>query len=251
MKIKCFLLVFGFALSLVVDSGAQTESIGRKDSLSSPPADTLQEEPQANKSLLKLVDIKKAWQIYQPATLDPVNWRPIGPHPDTLSSLIQGDVKHFNDSRLDPAIDSLLIQVEEDSLEYELYNLIGVKYGKIGYLNEAKKYLERAITINSTFFKAMNNIGNVYFKEGNFEEAYSQYGKAADYSEENPDILRNWAFAAFELGKTEEAVELEDRAIELQQNESELFRITTHIASDIAMKASEGVKTDFEPIWIE
>lgn len=244
-------LTLGLTVVLAVDSNGQVESVGQTDSLSAVATDTLQEETQASKNLLKLVDIKQAWQVYQPATLDPVNWQPVGPDPDTLSALIQRDVRHFNETRLDPAIDSLLILIERDSLEYELYNLIGVKYGKIGYLNEAKRYFEKAITINSSFFKAMNNIGNVFFKEGNFEDAYSQYSKAANFSQENPDILRNWAFAAFELGKTEEASELEERAIELQQDESLPFRITTEIESGIAMKASEGVKTNLEPIWIE
>lgn len=227
-----------------------------KDSLLQEKATTqnsLEIAKETKKRLLRLVDITQSWSKYQPATLDPVNWRPLKPKADILNTLLRSDIIMFNQNRMDPAIDSLMLEIQADSMNYNLYNVIGVKYGKIGYFDEGREYFQQAIIIEPTFFKAVNNMGNIYFKEGKFEKAYEYYHKSASLAEDNPDILINWAYAALELGNVEEAAELENRAFDLNQElrTTKTFRVITEIETGLAMKASEGTKSTLEPIWIE
>ncbi len=252
--IGIFFLIFKFeilALHAQEEVSSQQDSLKQKTETVNNSLKKIDDDEKKN--WVNLVDITKSWSKYQPATLDPVNWQPLGPKADRLNSLLSNDINLFKKIRLDPSIDSLLVVILTDSLNYTLFNIIGVKYGKIGYLNEAKEYFKKAIIIKPTFYKALNNMGNVYFKEGEFEKAYEQYRKSASLDETNADILINWAYSALELGKVEEAEALENHAFDLNQElKSNLsFRVITEIESGIAMKASEGIKSTLEPIWIE
>ncbi len=71
----------------------------------------------------------------------------------------------------------------------------------------AGKDLSEAIKIKAVDYK---NIGNEYFKKGNYKNAIKSYKNALHLDSTNPDIWNNLGLAYLRIGKFKEARKCQD-----------------------------------------
>jgi tetratricopeptide (TPR) repeat protein len=68
-----------------------------------------------------------------------------------------------------------------------------------GSYQEARRYYNEALKIDSCFADALNNIGTTYYKEGNFTDALGNYNRALDCNPGFHDAYLNRANTYYEL----------------------------------------------------
>ena len=73
--------------------------------------------------------------------------------------------------------------------------------------NEKAKIYQKAIDLYPDDFRAYNNLGMIYFDQGNIAEARRCYNKALEIEPNNPDVNYNAAIAAMADGDLEKAEE--------------------------------------------
>jgi tetratricopeptide (TPR) repeat protein len=96
--------------------------------------------------------------------------------------------------------------------------------GKPGWLTRRKlrkaiSLFERTLEINPANWSAMWVLGKVYQRMGGDVTALEWFTKARQIERTNPDVVREAALCALNLGRTKEAVELTATAIELKPDD--------------------------------
>ena len=86
-----------------------------------------------------------------------------------------------------------------------LANKTGIAYHQLLDLDNAKKYYERAIKINSHYAEAINNLGTVYYAKKSYRRAIEQYKRALRLTPNSASILSNLGTAYFARKNYDEA----------------------------------------------
>src|SRR5690242_4219193 len=72
-----------------------------------------------------------------------------------------------------------------------LANKTGIAYQQLLDLDNARKYYERAIKLNSKYAEAINNLGTVYYERKSYRRAVEQYKKALRVMPNSASFLIN------------------------------------------------------------
>jgi tetratricopeptide (TPR) repeat protein len=75
---------------------------------------------------------------------------------------------------------------------------------KIEYLALAKQYYLEAVTHNPNLWQSHQNLGTIYFSEGNLEAGYREYGIALEINA-NPGLISNYVYINMQLKNYNEA----------------------------------------------
>lgn len=102
--------------------------------------------------------------------------------------------------------------------ESYLYFYRGSSYLFKGENNDAIADLSKAIDLNTNFSEAYNNRGLAYSAEGNDTLALDDFKRAYKYNNNSPQANINIARILLDQGKTEDAIPLLEKAIELDKN---------------------------------
>ena len=111
---------------------------------------------------------------------------------------------------------SLGIYVLNDSLTAAQHNDLGIAYEKQNRLDLAEKEYKRAIKKNKNWNVPYFNLGNVYYKLSNKDEAIKYFRSGLKTNPQNPDIMNNLAFALMEKGNTAEAKKWIEKALSIE-----------------------------------
>lgn len=131
--------------------------------------------------------------------------------------------------RFQEAINVYKELLRRDPKNAVLLNKIGIAYTQLSNLNEARRYYERAIKADKFYPEAVNNLGTVYYQQGNisyknkrqsrakgqYERAVAYYRQALQMRENMASVHSNLGYALFALGRYEEAFPCFQRALEL------------------------------------
>jgi len=100
---------------------------------------------------------------------------------------------------------------------------LGVVYGRNEQLNEAELVYQTALQIDDSEYSAMNNLYEVYLVQENLEAAEELRVKVEKYREKNPYYLMKLSEESLELGQYEESINLLQRAIKKKDNDHILY----------------------------
>jgi len=98
------------------------------------------------------------------------------------------------------------------------HNNLGLVFFGQGQAEEAVKHFQMALEINPNYLEAHSNLGNAFFKEGQLDEAIAQYEKASEIA---PKFLighYNLGLAFFRKGQLDEATAQFQKALEISPN---------------------------------
>ena len=121
----------------------------------------------------------------------------------------------------------ILLDFKEKNLNIKIdirfyYTLYLVSDG-LRETQNAKKYLEKCIKINDNNYIVLNNLANIYLKEGNIDKAEKFYLKSYNLKEDYLLVIVNLAIFYQNLGKLEEAKKFYLKAIELSPKRISLY----------------------------
>lgn len=105
--------------------------------------------------------------------------------------------------------------ISEDALDHIFYFQSGVAYERMKRFDDAAVQFERAIELKPDFSDALNYLGYMWAEQGlQLEKAKELIEKAVALEPENEAYLDSLAWVLHQLGRSEEALPLQLRAIE-------------------------------------
>jgi Flp pilus assembly protein TadD len=114
------------------------------------------------------------------------------------------------------------IVILPDPLSAREHNDLGLAYEQKGLLDLAEKEYLKASEKQKDWAVPPFNLGNLLYKKGDLKRAEEYYRTALTHDANNPDILNNLANLLFEKGLSEEARQMIEHALSIQQKEEYL-----------------------------
>lgn len=112
---------------------------------------------------------------------------------DSANALVNNNYAYSlseRDLQLERALSMVKIAVEKEPENSSYLDTIGWVYFKLGNYNEAKKYLEKGLTVSGDRAVILDHLGDVLFKLGLKEEAISNWKKAQSIDPKNENLKK-------------------------------------------------------------
>ena len=112
---------------------------------------------------------------------------------DSANALVNNNYAYSlseRDLQLERALSMVKIAVEKEPENSSYLDTIGWVYFKLGYYEEAKKYLEKGLTVSGDRAVILDHLGDVLFKLGLKEEAISNWEKAHSIDPNNENLKK-------------------------------------------------------------
>ncbi|MGA1868041.1 MAG: 6-bladed beta-propeller [bacterium] len=164
---------------------------------------------------LTIMDIRDSWKRFKPASLSPALWKT-----DPLKRA-DIDARFYNEfSTVRKLKIRFLGSKYMDILRLKPTDLnamlqLGIIYGKEGETDEAMKVFEKALSHFPESADILNNMGNIHFLKQSYSEAQSLYEKAAHQEPDDPFIWVNLTRCYLRQGSKQLAKESFTRACTL------------------------------------
>ncbi len=110
--------------------------------------------------------------------------------------------------------------LQQNELNAEAHNNLGLLYQEKGLTGEAIQEFERALFIDPNYVRAYNNLGVTYLGLGRPDQAAAQFRTALKIDPRSVDALVNLALALKASGRPEEARTQLLRALELDSHDA-------------------------------
>ncbi|MGP8021123.1 MAG: tetratricopeptide repeat protein, partial [Limisphaerales bacterium] len=130
----------------------------------------------------------------------------------------------------------------------EVHNNLGVVFTQQGRREEAISQFQKALTIEPDYAEAHYNLGNALFQQGNVEEAIAQFQKALEIKPDYVAVQNNmaWVLATCpqaSLRNGIEAVKLAERANQLTGGQNPVILCTLAASYAEAGRSAEAIET--------
>lgn len=134
---------------------------------------------------------------------------------ESLLYNIRGVCYHSNQNHKVSIVDFL--QAVELNKDYaEAYYNLGVTYGELGEVENAKKAYIEALRINNNYPTAQNNLGQILFMQGDFNASISHFERAVEFKKDFAEAYYNLGNAYLSLGSLHDAIKFLKKAIEIK-----------------------------------
>ncbi|MEK6531119.1 MAG: tetratricopeptide repeat protein [Deltaproteobacteria bacterium] len=160
------------------------------------------------KDQARFVDLAKVWSTYGQPTLPPAEFRQDVSKND-IEQKFPGELEGLQKKRGE-FLAGMFAQGGVSGLKQML-----IIYGRNNMLKEALQIADELMSKAVLDPEALNNIGNIYFLNGEFERAVSAYASALNSSPNDPGILVNIARTYLRAGNLKEAREAFKKALSI------------------------------------
>ncbi len=163
---------------------------------------------------LELTDLARAWERYKPATLPFSDWR-VQVHSKSEVSKRYGDeIGKLHRVWLKHTSDRYYVAAAQDPQDAHAFIQLGIIYGEAGELEKAQAFLEKADKLAPNNAEIKNNIGNLQYLKGKYNDARKSYEKAAELDPADPYVLVNLSLCYLKLNKKDKAAQIFRRAVD-------------------------------------
>ncbi len=167
------------------------------------------------RKLINEVYVQQWLQTYKPAVLPAVSIDL--PAPDSVDSLLSRDVAYF-DQRTDQIALGAVTSLDTPDGAYDA----GVAYLRANHLEKALQMLERARGMKPDYADAINAIGVILTKQGQYDQSLELFREALEL-EENNGFRMNIALAYYLKGERQTADLMFEGVVALDDSYAELF----------------------------
>ncbi len=154
---------------------------------------------ETKKGDVHIIDVRKAWETYEPVTMPPTQWKAEAPNMETVDKFVKESSKAIFRAAYHSIRKRLKEKISEDPSLIDPRLALGIWEYEDGNIRTAKKSFESVLSISSTSAAAYNNLGNIAFLKHDDLKAASFYKKAAKNDPGNPDIWMNFLKAEIRL----------------------------------------------------
>jgi tetratricopeptide (TPR) repeat protein len=172
---------------------------------------------------LYLLDLRKAWQRFKPASLRSTAWRAEYVSKDSIEAAYD-EYRVLKKMSLSHRTRRYVTALKRDPGDVDAMHKLAIIYAQDGQPEEAFKLFEKAISLKPGDAALVNDVGNVYFLEGDYANACQFYEVATQFDSEDALIMVNLARCYMRLDKKEEARQAFSEAYRLQPDVSKRYR---------------------------
>ncbi len=173
---------------------------------------------------LALLDIQDAWNTFKPASLSESIPESTRVSRGTIEARFRDEFKTLRKIAVQLRGRKYLDALAEDPEDINALMQIAIIKARAGERQEAFKTLLEVLNINSRNAGALNNIGNIHFLEGRYEEARDAYKMAIDLEPQDALIWVNLARCCQWLNLLSEARDCFKKAHALNPSVSKRYR---------------------------
>jgi len=170
---------------------------------------------EAEKGRVKVVDVDKAFEEYEPVTMPPADFTPTLPDPAALQKRYDDQVEALAKERY-----QLLRKTYEDRLAQNAQDAdarlqLGIVAYQYGDTDAAVAEFGKVLTLEPKNASALNNLGSVEFLKGDFAAAEKRFRQAADADPQDAGVWLNLVKTAVKLQNAAAAREYGAKAVAL------------------------------------
>lgn len=119
---------------------------------------------------------------------------------------MQNLVNHYNQGNMEAAFQEAQALKEQYPSSSFIWNILGSSAGQLGHLTLACHSLKKAIALKPDDAEAYSNLGILFQKDGQLEEAITAFTRVLDIQPDYVDTHYNTGLCLQELGRQEEAI---------------------------------------------
>lgn len=115
----------------------------------------------------------------------------------------------------------VVLHIPEDKMTAEQLTDSGVAMEMAGDLESAERRYRRAVELNPEICAPEFNLGNIYYKKGDYKNSLEWFKKALNTCEKKGDVYNNIAVVLMAIGEIDEAKEYVNKALMLEPANAE------------------------------
>jgi DNA-binding beta-propeller fold protein YncE/tetratricopeptide (TPR) repeat protein len=170
---------------------------------------------EAEKGRVKIVDVAKAFEEYEPVTMPPSDFAPTAPDAAALEKRYDDQVDALAKDRYRFLKKYYADQLKKDPKDADAQLQLGIVEFQFGEREAAAADFTKTLELDPKNAAALNNLGSVAFMGGDFAGAERDFLKAADADASDGDIWLNLLKTAAKLKKADKAREYGGKAVAL------------------------------------
>ncbi len=160
------------------------------------------------KGKAEIIGVHKAWEQFKPVTLPASGSTPGKIKSEEIEGKYKGELEELARQRLANLSAGYRDVLKKNPNDMQALGQLGILYGENGLTTEALEQFQKMLALDKTNALAHNNIGNISYLQGRFEDARQAYEAALTSSPGDPGIMVNLARVLLQSGKKEEAKKL-------------------------------------------
>ncbi len=172
---------------------------------------------------LFLLDPRKAWKRFKPASLKATDWRVEFISRDRIEQSFD-EYRVLTKMSLSHRTKRYVMALKEDPKDVDAMHQLAIIYAQAGQPEDAVKLFEKAMKIRPKDAALVNDLGNVYFLAGDYANACQFYDTASKFDSADAHIRVNLARCYMKLDKKEEARKAFGEAKSLEPEVTKLYR---------------------------
>ena len=140
-----------------------------------------------------------AWQSYPPSGFSTGDLETKTPQEKEIAALVEQDLTQYINQEFGPQIAAVQAQIKKEGVSINLYNQLGLLYVRAGMYSNAISIYEVSAKMGSV--AAMNNLGNIYSLQKQYNAAKKWYENALALDPQNETARKNLEKIVTELEK--------------------------------------------------
>ena len=157
----------------------------------------------AGKSM-DIINVRKSWDEYMPVVLAKTDLS-VKVKRDAIEAAYKDELETLGRRRLMNLSTGYRDMLKKNPRDINTLAQLGILFGENGFTSEALEQFQKMLALDKANALALNNIGNISYLQGRFDDARQAYEAALKASPGEPGIMVNLARTLLQTGKKEEA----------------------------------------------
>lgn len=172
---------------------------------------------------LVVVDIRKSWDKYKPATLQATNERASHIKRSDIEEKFGDEMQYIKNMRVRYQSKKYINALNTNPADENALIQLGIIYSDAD-LDKSVDFFKKVVSLDANSSAGYNNLGNALFLQDKFDDAIAAYEKAANLSPEDAHILVNLARAYLKTNQKFKAKKTFDRAVSINPAVSSIYQ---------------------------
>ena len=207
-----------------------------------------QENREKDRSVL--IPISHSWKTYEASGSPEIDLPIILPDMEKTLISYDGELTSFIDRELDPMVRSIQSRITQSPNPMSQRNRLGILYARYGRFDKAISEF-RKILDSTEYFPALINLGNIYFLQDRYDEAFEIFSRAEAVDRNNPVVLLSLAKINYEFSNMALVNSYFTRATRLKPELSAQFSYLSSVSADSVVRAENVENSKNYVLWVD
>jgi sugar lactone lactonase YvrE/tetratricopeptide (TPR) repeat protein len=170
---------------------------------------------EAGKGRVKIIDVDKAFEEYEPVTMPPTDFVPVLPDAEALAKRYDEQIGVLAKDRYQFLSKLYAEQLKKNPDDVDAQLQLGIVELQFGGRDEAVAAFNKVVARDAKNVAALNNLGSIAFLAGDYAGAEARFLQAAEADAADGDVWLNLMKTAVKVKKADKAREYGAKAVAL------------------------------------